>query len=179
MRGRKPKQESRAAEILARLALWRQTSESARPSLRALARGLGTSHQLLSHYLTQWEKWQSKESKRQANEIRARAKAENRSLTPWEEQRARAYDQTAFQWMLESVLQKVVGELEREANAGRLKAVQVKMLRLLASRGYEKAQKILEKLSGAEKSRNNLPIAHAHDAKSFRSRGGCVATPLR
>lgn len=51
MRGRKPKWESRALEFYGRLARWKQSPESSRPSLRALARELGTSHQLLSHYL--------------------------------------------------------------------------------------------------------------------------------
>src|SRR6266852_6759903 len=73
MRGRKHKWESRALEFYGRLARWKQTPESARPSLRALARQLGTSHQLLSHYLRSWAKWQAKECRRQAEEIRASA----------------------------------------------------------------------------------------------------------
>ncbi len=48
MRGRKPKQESRSAELRQKLIEWKQTPESSRPSLRALARELGTSHQLLT-----------------------------------------------------------------------------------------------------------------------------------
>jgi excisionase family DNA binding protein len=47
MRGRKPKPDSRGTEIRARLAQWKRMLESSRPSLRALARELGTSHQLL------------------------------------------------------------------------------------------------------------------------------------
>jgi hypothetical protein len=43
MRGRKTKQESRSAELRQRLIAWKQTPESLRPSLRALARILGTS----------------------------------------------------------------------------------------------------------------------------------------
>ena len=64
MRGRKPNDESKAAEIRAKLAAWKQMPESSRPSLRELARELGTSHQLLSHYLQGWEKWQAKEYRR-------------------------------------------------------------------------------------------------------------------
>jgi len=137
---------------------WKQMPEAARPSLRALARELGTSHQLLRYYLQSWAKWQAKEYRRQAKEIRTRAEMESRPLTPWEEQQARAYDQEAFQWMIESVLEKNIMELARDANAGTLNRVQVKMLKLLASRGYPKAQKILEKLSGRERSENNLPL---------------------
>lgn len=63
---------------------WNQTLESSRPSLRALARELGTSHQLLSFYLKNLHRWQSKEYWRQAKAIRARANAEGRDLTQQE-----------------------------------------------------------------------------------------------
>jgi hypothetical protein len=79
-RGRKRNPESRASEIHSKLAAWRQASESARPSLRASAREVDTSHQLLSHYLLHWDKWQAKEYRRQAEELRARARTETR---PW------------------------------------------------------------------------------------------------
>lgn len=120
MRGRKPKWESRGLEFYGRLATWRQTPESVRPSLRALARQLGTSHQLLSHYLRSWAKWQAKEYRRQAEEIRSNAEVERRSLTAWEEQQAEVYDQAAFQCMIESALEKAVKQFERDANAGTL-----------------------------------------------------------
>jgi hypothetical protein len=168
MRGRQPRWESRALEFYGRLARWKQTPESARPSLRALAHQLGTSHQLLSHYLRSWAKWQAKEYRRQADEIRARAEMENRTLTPWEQQKARVYDQEAFHWMIESALEKAMRHLERDTDTGRLNRAQVKMLRLLASRGYAKAQKILKKLSGTERSENNLPLPRSRAAKSFR-----------
>ena len=61
-RGRKPTAQSHAAEIRGKLAAWKQTPESVRPSLRVLARQIGTSHQLLSHYLQGWDKWQAKVS---------------------------------------------------------------------------------------------------------------------
>jgi len=41
------------------------------------------------------------------------------------------------------------------------------MLRLLASRGYAKAQKILEKPSDRERSDNNLPHPRSRAVKSF------------
>jgi hypothetical protein len=75
---------------------WKQTMESSRPSLRALARELGTSHQLLSFYLKILHKWQSKESWRQAKEIRARANAEGRPLTQSEEQQVYAYNRAGI-----------------------------------------------------------------------------------
>jgi len=168
MRGRKHKWESRALEFYGRLARWKQTPESARPSLRALARQLGTSHQLLSHYLRSWAKWQAKECRRQAEEIRARAEMENRTLKPWEEQQASAYDQEALHWMIESASEKSIMELEHDANVGGLNRLQFKLLKLLASRGCPKAQKILEKLSGGERSENNLPLPRSRAAKSFR-----------
>jgi hypothetical protein len=94
MRGRKPKQESRAAEFRQTLLAWRQIPPAARLPLRALARQLETSHQLLKHYLDGLEKWRYQEryrkAKQESEEIRARAKAENRVLTPWEEQRVHA-----------------------------------------------------------------------------------------
>src|SRR5450432_2644994 len=89
MRGRKPTQESRSAEFRQRLIAWKQTPESLRPSLRALARQLGTSHQLLKHYLDGLEKWRYKERYREAHaeadQILARAIVEDRPFTQWEE----------------------------------------------------------------------------------------------
>jgi len=171
MRGRKPKQESRAAEIRAKLAAWKRTPEGAKPSLRTLAREIGTSHQLLSHYLQHWAKWQSKEYRRLAANIRESAKAENRSLTAWEEHQARAYDQTAFRWTLVAAMENGLNAIARVAKKGRLGRAEVKILKLMASQGYAKAQKILETLSRTEKSKNNLPVSGCFAAKSFRSRG--------
>src|ERR1017187_2425250 len=68
MSGRKPKLESRSAEFRERLVAWRQAPGVLRPSLRALAREVGTSHQLLKHYLDGLEKWQYKERHRKATE---------------------------------------------------------------------------------------------------------------
>ena len=101
-KGRKRVNEFRANEIRARLAEWKQLPQFSRPSLRALAREVGTSHQLLGHYLRHWEVWQAKEYQRQANELRKRARAEMR---PWAMdemlRQARAYDQAAFRSTIE------------------------------------------------------------------------------
>jgi hypothetical protein len=53
-RGRRPAARSRSSEIREKLAAWKQTPESSRPTLRALAQELGTSHQLLGHFLKNW-----------------------------------------------------------------------------------------------------------------------------
>ncbi|HXN17527.1 MAG TPA: hypothetical protein VN875_04280 [Candidatus Binatus sp.] len=45
-----------------------------------------TSNKLLTFYLNGLEKWQGEEYWHQAREIRARAIAEDRLLTPWEDQ---------------------------------------------------------------------------------------------
>lgn len=98
MRGRKPKYESRATEFRRRLIVWKQTPKSMRPSLRALAREIGTSHQLLEHYLKGLEEWQYEERFRQA--IKAlkgiSAQAENRLMTPWEKQQLLALAREAL-----------------------------------------------------------------------------------
>ena len=67
------------------LTAWKKTPESSRPPLRALARELGTSHQLLAFYLNGLEKWRGEEYWRRAKEIRACAGlvvAEFRSAGP-------------------------------------------------------------------------------------------------
>ena len=79
MIGRRPRQESRAAEFRHVLMEWKQIPESVRPPLRALARELGTSHQLLGYYLARLE-----EQRREADleRLRALAKAKNVTVTP-------------------------------------------------------------------------------------------------
>ena len=88
MRGRKPKQESRAEEFRQRLIAWKQEPMRSRPSLRALACELGTSHQLLKQYLDGLEKWKrAKDLER----IRANAKAKGVPLTPEYEEKYLAW----------------------------------------------------------------------------------------
>lgn len=52
--------------------------QSSRPSLQALARQIGTSLLLLSHYFQQWKKSQAGELRREANKIRGLAETETR-----------------------------------------------------------------------------------------------------
>lgn len=104
-RGRKPAGESRAAEIRARLAAWKQTPEQERISRRTLAAELGTSHQLLSFYLRRWDKWQ----------IKDRAKSEKRSLTVEEEARPGKLSGRMFEELCKAGQGKVALELFRLA----------------------------------------------------------------
>ena len=169
-RGRKSAAESRAAEIRVKLLAWKQTPEPHKISLRALARELGTSHQLLEHYLTRWEKWQAKECGRQATEIRVRAEAETRPWIVAEMLRhAQALETVAFQSMLGSALYDALRQLKRKARGGQLSRGEVKLLRLFASRGHREAQEILERSSSTEKSKNNLPLISSRATKPFRS----------
>lgn len=175
-RGRKRSGESRAAEIRARLMVWNRTSEAARGSLRALAAEIGTSHQLLSFYLRRLDQWQAneqaKEHRRKANDIRARADAENRSLSPWEEEQARAHHAAYLRWIFTGALHDMLRRVNSKAKRGQLSAGEVKMLNMLARKGNRQAQEILEKCNSAEKSRNNLPLIPSRMAKSFRHAQG-------
>ena len=144
MRGRKPKRESRSAEFRQRLIAWKQTPESARPSLRALACELGTSHQLLTFYLKRLEKWQAKEYFHRATEIRARAHAQGRPMTQWEEQEAHAFTRAGIRAMLLPALLDTLERLKQEAKRGPLHPAQIKMAKLFARSGYPGAQELLQ-----------------------------------
>ena len=126
--GRKPTSQSRATEFRRELIAWKQTPESSRPSLRALACELGTSHQLLTFYLKGLGKWQAKEYWRQAREIRTRAKAENRVLTQWEEQQAHACDRAGVGAMVHSILLDDIERMKEESERGPLCWQQIKSL---------------------------------------------------
>jgi DNA-binding transcriptional MocR family regulator len=151
MRGRKKKQESRAQEIRASLLVWKQTPESSRPSLRALARELGTSHQLLEHYYDGLEDWQHRERCQRANaeaeEIRARAKAENREMTLRE-----CVDAIITPGLLDQI-----ESIRQDAKRGPLNHYQIKMLKLLA-RQFPEAQELLQKCSGSALKRKSFSV---------------------
>jgi hypothetical protein len=170
--GRKLKQESRSAEFRQRLIQWKQTPVAFRRSLRALARKLGTSHQLLAHYLVGLAKWQCEEryrkAKKESDEICARAKAENRNLTFWEEQQVRACDRALIQALVAPALIDTLESIKREAKRGPLNRHQIKMLKLFA-RAFPEAQELLQKLQSSVKNqKNNLPVISPCVAKSFR-----------
>jgi hypothetical protein len=150
-RGRKTRRESRSAVFRQQLLIWKQAPAAIRPSLRALARSLDTSHQLLRHYLVRLEKWQYEEryrrAKKQADEIRARVEAENRSLTFWEEQQVRACDTARIRALIGPALLAALEGIKRDAKRGLLDRYQFKTLKLFARRNYPGAQELLQKCS--------------------------------
>ena len=160
---RKRKGESRAEELRQRLIVWQQTSESMRPPLRALARELGTSHALLQHYLINLGKWQAEEDWRCVKEIRARASADGRPLTPWEEQQTRALDRRAVCLFIESSFEnsakRYQREIERCIKDGKMPTRGYpKLLRTIASvrggpaaqRAAQRAREVLQKYFSPE-----------------------------
>lgn len=179
-RGRKSKYESRASEFRRKLAVWRQMPEGSRPSLRALARELGTSHQMLAYLLKRLEEWEHKENSRRERQhalgIRTRAKAENRQTTTWEEQQIQLHERASLRSFLEfgllGVLKHWGRELAQAAKDGKPPAPEAKkLLRIFASRGNQTAQAIIEKYwpikpNGQE---NNLPAVSCRRPKSFRT----------
>lgn len=130
--GRKPKYESRATEFRQELLTRKQTPESLRPSLRALARELDTSHQLLTFYLKGLDRWLAKE---QAKRIRARARSESRGMTMRE-----CYGAILLPGLLDQI-----EKLRRDARRVPLNSHQVKILKLFAKQGFSGAKEILEK----------------------------------
>jgi len=127
LRGRKLKRGSRAAEFRQRLFIWKQTPESLRPSLRELARNLGTSHQLLGFYLQRWEEWGKAEEIREC--------ATNRGIP-------RSWSRT-YKRNIETALSRTLEQLEQDAKGGRLTRTEIEALWLFSSRGYRRAQDIL------------------------------------
>jgi hypothetical protein len=117
-----------------------------RPSLRALARELGTSHQLLSFYLKNLNKWQSKEYWRQAKEIRARANAEGRALTEQEEQQVYAHNRAAMRATVGPMLLDTIERIKVETERRPLCRQEIKILKILA-RQFPEAHELLQKRS--------------------------------
>lgn len=150
MRGRKPKRESRAAEIRQRLVIWKQMPESMRPSLRALARELCVSHELLRYYLDGLQRWvqeeRYREAKRKIEEIRARANAENRPMTQWEEEQADRWHRTELRSMIAGGLFKQIEKIRKDASRlGYLDQWQVKTLKMFVPHGFPGAQDLLQR----------------------------------
>ena len=140
-RGRKPKEESRAEELHEKLAAWRQIPESSRPSLCKLADQLGTSEQLLSHYLKTQDEW---EARRQA--ARCQELGDDRGLV---------------YWLLRAELCDSIRKIEREINAKppddepdilrrlneKSRKADIRWLQQLASQGHPVAREVLAKLN--------------------------------
>jgi hypothetical protein len=146
MKGRKPKAESQASQIRASIAEWKRKPKFARRSLRMLAREFGTSHQLLGHYIKQWDKWQGKECWRQAKEIRARANAEGRPLTQQEEQQVYAYSRAAIRATVGPMLLETIERMKQDSERRPLSRHEIKALKILA-RQFPDAQEVLQKCS--------------------------------
>lgn len=143
IKGRKRQDESRADEFRQRLLAWKQNPESLRPSLRALARELGTSHQLLQHYLNGLEEWEARVRYQRAKEraverskqIRARAAAENREMTMRE-----CLDAIVVPEVLDQI-----EDMRQRAKRGPLHSAEFKILKLWASQGFPGAQELLQR----------------------------------
>ena len=135
---------------------------------------MGTSHQLLSFYLRRWDKWQAKEYQRNAKDICAGAKAENRTLTGAEQAQVVAYGRAALQSMINSVVPDMLTALRKEAMRGKLSRQQLRLAEILARKGYgREIEKIFcgERLSGPhiqEFIKKNLPPGGKRFAKSSR-----------
>lgn len=127
-----------------RLAAWKEMPKASRPSLRALAKTLGASHQLLRYYLKRLEEWKGKEYLHRARDIRARARAENRVLTSWEEQQADAYNRVGFHTLIHSILLDDIQRMKKESERRPLRRQEIKALRILA-REFPAAQELLQK----------------------------------
>ena len=125
---------------------WKHTPESSRQSLRALARELRTSHQLLSFYLKNLHKWQSKEYWHQAKEIRARANAESRPLTQREEQQFYAHNRAAMRATAVPMLLETIERVRQDTERRPLYRQEIRVLKILA-RQFPEAQEVLRKRS--------------------------------
>jgi hypothetical protein len=148
VRGRKPRAQSRGTEIRVKLAEWKRVPESSRPLLRALARELGTTHQLLSFYLKNMHKWRSKEYWREAKAIRARANAEGRDLTQQEELQVYAYNRAAMRATVGPMLLDTIERTRVETERRQLCRQEIKALKILA-RQFPEAQELLQKCAEA------------------------------
>lgn len=149
MRGRRLKVDSRADELCRALDMWNLTNESRRPSLRALARQLSTSHELLRYYLARLEKRKYKEVSRVAEEeavvIRNRANAENRELTGSELQQLQTLDVRSFRALLGVAALDSLDRLKQAASRGPMHRPEYKMLEVLVKSGVPGALELWEK----------------------------------
>jgi hypothetical protein len=179
--GRKPRHQSRGQELHQQLSAWKSRL-GLRPSLRRLAHELGTSHQLLGHYLKTWTKWEKRNYERRAAEICGRAQTEDRYLTPSEELEATECDRAAFRAMVTFSVESIVNDLLKKIKTGHAPSKsELRLIRVVASNGFGLAKKILDLCGSvsAKNQRNNLPGVRGVFAKCFRSEGARLATPLK
>ena len=126
------------------LICWKQQTRAARPSMRALARELGTSHQLLQYYLKTLLRWQGKQYFRKAKEVYARAESENRFTTPEENRKALEFNRAGVAVWAEDELNGVVDRLEQDAEHRPLVWQEIQMLKKLSTR-FPKAHELLNR----------------------------------
>jgi hypothetical protein len=140
--GRKLAAESQAGIFRERLVAWRQIPESQRPSLRALAQELGTTHQLLSFYLNGLNDWQRREYLRKSQEIRAKGVA----MTWADEQQGIALERAALATLVDSAVDSMLREIEADKKTGKVTRKQIKIVELVARKGFPAAKKLLQSL---------------------------------
>jgi hypothetical protein len=90
------------------------------------------------------EKWQGSEYFRQAKEIRASAIAEDRALTQWEDQQARAYDRAALHLTTGYILRDSIKHMKKDSKRGPLCWHDIQALKMLAPK-FPEARELLEK----------------------------------
>jgi hypothetical protein len=144
--GRKPADKSHATAIRTLLLSWCQEPEEQRPSFRALAEELGTTHQLLGFYLKGLDKWQKQECHRKMEELNNRVQAENRLMSPVEQAQMVAYGRAALNHLVDSALDVVLKGIEAEFKAGKLKRGHIQMVNRMARKGHPAAQRLLASL---------------------------------
>jgi hypothetical protein len=152
-KGRIPKEESRAAEFRHALVEWKRAPESARPSLRELAHTLGTSHQLLQHFLKDLDKWRIEERARKARQAReeivARVDAEGRPMTEGEAEQAGRHQMVELRCAAAVALLQGLSRIRADAELGPVHPAQLKMARQCAESDLPGAQEVVQKCLAA------------------------------
>jgi hypothetical protein len=140
-----------------------QTPESRRVSLRALGAEMGVSHQLLSFYLRGWYAWRRREYKRKWAEIEARAKAERRELTSWEEAQISQCRRMRFRCLLSAEVEKKLREMECEAKDPSFVLSKGAMMLVsgFARKGMPEAQRILRRCAARERGFRRTRLAQS------------------
>jgi hypothetical protein len=98
---------------------------------------------MLTHCLKGLGQWQAEEDWQRAREIRARARAENRYMTPHEAREAEACDRRGSYNYIDSVFRDQIKQLRQDAERGPLNHYKIKTLKLLA-RDFAEARELLQ-----------------------------------
>ena len=118
-----------------------------------LASQLGTSHQLLTHYLQRLDRWQLAEQAKAAREqsvaIRTRAESQGRPLDQIEESAVRSQNLAAAWFSIEATLLKNLDQIKGAAKLGLLDWHQFQILKRMVNgqwAGVSEAQGLLQKI---------------------------------